>query len=51
MNNNNQLKIKMQDLFKAKIHLGHQTHVCNPKMTPYIFGIRNKTHIINLEQT
>lgn len=44
-------KIKMQQFFEAGIHLGHKTHVWNPKMAYYLFGIRNKTHIINLEQT
>lgn len=51
MKNYSTPKIKMQELFEAKVHLGHQTHVWNPKMAPYLFGIRNNTHIINLEQT
>lgn len=51
MKNYNTPKIRMRDLFEAKVHLGHQTHLWNPKMAPYLFGIRNKTHIINLEQT
>tara|TARA_B100001250_G_scaffold377152_1_gene366011 strand:- start:7966 stop:8694 length:729 start_codon:yes stop_codon:yes gene_type:complete len=41
----------MRDLLKAGVHFGHQTRYWNPKMGKYIFGARNKIHIINLEQT
>ena len=41
----------MRDLLKAGAHFGHQTRYWNPKMAPYIFGARNKIHIINLELT
>lgn len=38
-------------MLEAGVHFGHQTRYWNPKMAPYIFGARNKIHIINLEQT
>ena len=41
----------MRELLKAGAHFGHQTRFWNPKMAPYIFGSRNKIHIINLEHT
>jgi small subunit ribosomal protein S2 len=41
----------MRDLLKAGVHFGHQTRYWNPKMGKYIFGARNKIHIINLEHT
>lgn len=41
----------MRDMLKAGVHFGHQTRYWNPKMKPFIFGARNKVHIINLEQT
>ncbi len=41
----------MRDMLKAGVHFGHQARFWNPKMAPYIFGERNKIHIINLEQT
>ncbi|CAL4320145.1 30S ribosomal protein S2 [Buchnera aphidicola (Pterocallis alni)] len=43
--------LSMHDMIKAGIHFGHQTRFWNPKMKPFIFGARNKVHIINLEQT
>ena len=43
--------VTMRDLLKAGSHFGHQTRYWNPKMAPYIFGARNKIHIINLEHT
>ena len=43
--------ISMRDMLKAGVHFGHQARFWNPKMAPYIFGERNKIHIINLEQT
>ena len=44
-------QISMRELLQAGVHFGHQTRYWNPKMEPYIFGARNKIHIINLEQT
>ena len=44
-------KVSMRDLLKAGVHFGHQTRYWNPKMTKFIFGARNKIHIINLEHT
>lgn len=44
-------QVAMRDLLKAGVHFGHQTRYWNPKMDQYIFGARNKIHIINLEQT
>jgi small subunit ribosomal protein S2 len=41
----------MRQLLEAGVHFGHQTHRWNPKMTPYIFGVRNNIHIIDLSQT
>ncbi|HEY7803026.1 MAG TPA: 30S ribosomal protein S2 [Orrella sp.] len=41
----------MREMLEAGVHFGHQTRFWNPKMAPYIFGHRNKIHIINLEQT
>jgi small subunit ribosomal protein S2 len=41
----------MRDMLKAGAHFGHQTRYWNPKMGKYIFGARNKIHIINLEKT
>ncbi|WP_020406470.1 30S ribosomal protein S2 [Hahella ganghwensis] len=44
-------EVSMRDLLKAGVHFGHQTRFWNPKMRKYIFGARNKIHIINLEHT
>jgi len=44
-------KISMRQMLEAGVHFGHQTRYWNPKMAPYIFGDRNKIHIINLEKT
>jgi len=41
----------MRQLLEAGVHFGHQTHLWNPKMKPYIFGDRNNVHIIDLAQT
>jgi small subunit ribosomal protein S2 len=41
----------MREMLQAGVHFGHQTRFWNPKMAPYIFGARNKIHIINLEHT
>jgi small subunit ribosomal protein S2 len=43
--------VSMRDMLKAGVHFGHQTRFWNPKMSPYIFGARNKIHIVNLEHT
>ncbi len=43
--------ISMRDMLAAGVHFGHQTRFWNPKMNEYIFGARNKVHIINLELT
>lgn len=44
-------QVSMRDLLQAGAHFGHQTRFWNPKMDQYIFGARNKIHIINLEYT
>jgi small subunit ribosomal protein S2 len=43
--------IKLEEMLQAGVHFGHQTKYWNPKMKPFIFGARNKIHIINLEHT
>jgi len=43
--------VSMRQMLEAGVHFGHQTRFWNPKMAPYIFGDRNKIHIINLEKT
>ncbi len=43
--------VSMRQMLEAGVHFGHQTRYWNPKMAPYIFGQRNKIHIINLEST
>ena len=43
--------ISMRDMLQAGVHFGHQTRFWNPKMSQYIFGSRNKVHVINLEHT
>ena len=43
--------VSMRQMLEAGVHFGHQTRYWNPKMAPYIFGHRNKIHIINLEKT
>lgn len=47
----NMIKVSMRDMLAAGVHFGHQTRYWHPKMAPYIFGDRNKIHIINLEKT
>lgn len=44
-------QVSMRDMLSAGVHFGHQTRYWNPKMNRYIFGARNKIHIINLEHT
>ena len=44
-------QVSMRDMLQAGVHFGHQTRYWNPKMGEYIFGARNKIHIINLEHT
>ena len=43
--------VSMRDMLQAGVHFGHQSRYWNPKMAPYIFGERNRIHIINLEVT
>ena len=43
--------VSMREMLQAGVHFGHQTRYWNPKMKPFIFGARNKVHIINLEKT
>ncbi len=43
--------VTMREMLEAGVHFGHQTRFWNPKMAPYIFGERNKIHIINLEKS
>ncbi|HWI14980.1 MAG TPA: 30S ribosomal protein S2 [Burkholderiales bacterium] len=45
------MAVTMREMLEAGVHFGHQTRYWNPKMAPYIFGHRNKIHIINLEKT
>ncbi|MGK0442387.1 MAG: small subunit ribosomal protein S2 [Pseudohongiellaceae bacterium] len=44
-------QVSMREMLQAGVHFGHQTRYWNPKMSEYIFGSRNKIHIINLEHT
>jgi small subunit ribosomal protein S2 len=45
------MTISMREMLEAGVHFGHQTRFWNPKMAPYIFGHRNKIHIVNLDKT
>ncbi|MCK9507248.1 MAG: 30S ribosomal protein S2 [Pigmentiphaga sp.] len=45
------MSVTMREMLEAGVHFGHQTRFWNPKMAPFIFGHRNKIHIINLEKT
>jgi small subunit ribosomal protein S2 len=45
------MSVTMRQMLEAGVHFGHMTRFWNPKMAPYIFGHRNKIHIINLEKT
>ena len=45
------MSVTMREMLEAGVHFGHQTRYWNPKMAPYIFGHRNKIHIVNLEKT
>ncbi|MGA8007190.1 MAG: 30S ribosomal protein S2 [Burkholderiales bacterium] len=45
------MSVTMRQMLEAGVHFGHQTRYWNPKMAPFIFGHRNKIHIINLETT
>ncbi len=45
------MAVTMREMFDAGVHFGHQTRFWNPKMAPFIFGHRNKIHIINLEKS
>ena len=45
------MTVSMREMLEAGVHFGHQTRFWNPKMAPYIYGHRNKIHIVNLEKT
>jgi small subunit ribosomal protein S2 len=45
------MAVSMREMLEAGVHFGHQTRFWNPKMAPFIFGSRNKIHIINLEKS
>ncbi|MBI2296898.1 MAG: 30S ribosomal protein S2 [Betaproteobacteria bacterium] len=45
------MAVTMREMLEAGVHFGHQTRYWNPKMAPFIFGHRNKIHIVNLEKT
>ena len=45
------MSVTMRQMLEAGVHFGHQTRFWNPKMAPFIYGHRNKIHIINLEKT
>jgi small subunit ribosomal protein S2 len=45
------MSVTMRQMLEAGVHFGHQTRFWNPKMAPFIFGHRNKIHIVNLERT
>ena len=45
------MAVTMREMLEAGVHFGHQTRFWNPKMAPFIFGSRNKIHIINLEKS
>src|SRR4029453_7743005 len=44
-------ELSMRVLLEAGVHFGHQAHRWNPKMGPYLFGVRNGVHVIDLSQT
>jgi ribosomal protein S2 len=45
------MSVTMREMLEAGVHFGHQTRFWNPKMAPFIYGHRNKIHIINLEKS
>src|SRR3989442_12270251 len=45
------MSVTMRQMLEAGVHFGHQTRYWNPKMAAFIFGQRNKIHIVNLEKT
>src|SRR5207245_9089603 len=45
------MSVTMRQMLEAGVHFGHQTRYWNPKMADYIFGQRNRIHIVNLEKT
>ena len=45
------MSVTMREMLEAGVHFGHQTRFWNPKMAPFIFGHRNKIHIVNLEKS
>lgn len=44
-------KVTLREMFEAGVHFGHQTRYWNPKMAPYIFGSKQKIHIIDLDKS
>jgi small subunit ribosomal protein S2 len=50
-NHRSNTSVTMEQMLEAGVHFGHQTRYWHPKMEPYIFGVRNKIHIINLDKT
>src|SRR5687768_3280908 len=51
LDRSNSMSVTMRQMLEAGVHFGHQTRYWNPKMAPFIFGARNKIHIINLEKS
>lgn len=47
----NEFKIDLEEMTKAGLHFGHKTSKCHPKMKPYLAGVRNTIHIIDIEKT
>ena len=45
------MSVTMREMLECGVHFGHQTRFWNPRMAPYIFGHRNRIHIVNLEKT
>ena len=45
------LMVTMRDLLECGVHFGHHTRRWNPLMTPYVYGVKDKIHIINLNKT
>ena len=43
--------VSLRALLEAGVHFGHHTRRWNPRMAPYIFGVRNQVHILDLQQT
>ncbi|HCY39641.1 MAG TPA: 30S ribosomal protein S2, partial [Neisseriales bacterium] len=45
------MSVSIKEMLEAGVHFGHQTKFWNPRMKPFIFGARNKIHVIDLDQT